>query len=128
MIAYSGLQYPLIGIVSTRAFIRKDPETVRNFLRAYTEGTHRFFREKTLAMKVIGAYTKTEDPEILESAYAYATQFIAKIPRPPSAGVEHMLQEIARTRPEARGRRAEEFVDARLFDDLEARGFFKSFQ
>ena len=124
----SGLQYPLISIVSTRTFLKKDPDTVRNFLRAYTEGTHRFFREKALALKVIGKYTKTEDPELLESAYAYATQFVEKIPRPPYKGVEIELQEIARTQPGARGRKVEEFVDGRFFDELEASGFFKSLQ
>lgn len=124
----SGFQYPMIGIASTRAAIRKDPDAVRAFLRAYTEGTHRFFREKALALKVIGAYTKTGDPEVLESAYAYATQFVERIPRPPLKGVENTLEEIARKRPEAKGRRAEDFVDGRFFEELEASGFFKSLQ
>lgn len=127
-LAKSGLQYPLISIVSTRSFIKKDPDTVRNFLRAYAAGTHRFFREKALAMKVIGKYTRTEDPEILESAYAYATQFVEKIPRPPFKGVEIELQEIALTQPGTKGRKVEEFVDGRFFEELEASGFFKSLQ
>ena len=127
-LAKSGLQYPLISIVSTRTFIKKDPDTVRKFLRAYAEGTHRFFSEKALAMKVIGKYTRTEDPEILESAYAYATQFVEKIPRPPFKGVEIELQEIALTQPGTKGRKVEEFVDGRFFEELEASGFFKSLQ
>ncbi len=124
----SGLAYPTIGLVSSRPFIARQPDVVRNFLQAYTEGTQRFFREKDLAMRVIAQYTRTQDPELLEAAYAYATQFVERIPRPPYQGVQAVLEEIGRTRPEARGRKAEEFVDARLFDDLEASGFFKSFQ
>ena len=124
----SGLQYPMISIVSTRAFIKKDPDTVRAFLKAYAEGTHRFFKEKDLALKVIAKYTKTEDPEALESAYAYAREFIEKIPRPPMKGVEIELQEIAKKQPEVRGRKAEEFVDARIFAELEKSGYFKSLQ
>ncbi len=124
----SGLQYPMISIVSTRAFIKKDPDTVRAFLRAYAEGTHRFAREKELALKVIAKYTKTEDPEALESAYAYTLQFVEKIPRPPFKGVEIELQEIAKKRPEAKGRKAEEFIDARIFEELERTGYFKSLQ
>ena len=124
----SGLQYPMISIVSTRSFIKKEPETVRAFLKAYAEGTHRFAREKELALKVIAKYTKTEDPEALESAFAYALTFVEKIPRPPFKGVEIELQEIAKKRPEAKGRKAEEFIEARIFDELEKSGYFKSLQ
>lgn len=124
----SGLQYPMVSIVSTRAFIQKDPHTVRSFLKAYAEGTHRFFKEKELAQKVIAKYTKTNDPEALESAYAYAREFVERIPRPPVKGVESELQEIARWRPEDRGRKVEEFIDARIFEELEQSGYFKSLQ
>ena len=124
----SGFQYPMVSIISTRAFLRKDPDAVRAFLKAYAEGTHRFFREKEFALKVLAKYTKTEDREVLESAYAYAGEFVEKVPRPPLKGIEVELQEIARKRPEARGRKAEEFVDARIFEELERSGYFKSLQ
>ena len=124
----SGLQYPMISIVSTRTSIRKDPDTVRAFLKAYAEGTHRFFKEKELALKAIAKYTKTEDPEALESAFVYAKEFIEKIPRPPLKGVEIELQEIAKTRPEVKGRKAEEFIDSRVFDEIEKSGYFKTLQ
>ncbi len=124
----SGLQYPMISIVSTRTFIKRDPDSVRAFLKAYAEGTHRFFKEKDLALKAIAKYTKTEDPEALESAYAYAKEFIEKIPRPPMKGVEIELQEIAKTQPEVKGRKTEEFVDAKIFDELERNGYFKTLQ
>jgi len=121
----SGLQYPMISIVSTRTFIKKDPDTIRSFLTAYTEGTRRFFKEKDLALKVIAKYTKLEEREVLESAYAYATQFIETTPRPPLKGIEIELGEIARKQPEARGRKAEDFVDGRFFEELEKRGVFE---
>ena len=127
-LSQSGLAFPTIGIVSTRSILAKEPDVVRNFLRAYTEGTQRFFREKDLALRVIARYTQTQDPEVLEAAYAYATRFVERIPRPPVQGVQAVLEEIARARPEAKGRRAEEFVDARIFDELEASGFFKAYQ
>ena len=124
----SGLAYPTIGIVSTRSFLAREADVVRNFLKAYTEGTQRFFREKDLAMRVIAQYTRTQDPEVLEAAYAYATHFVERVPRPPYQGVQAVLQEIGRTRPEARGRKAEEFVDGRIFEELAASGFFRSLQ
>jgi NitT/TauT family transport system substrate-binding protein len=36
-----GLDYPTVSLVSTRSYIKKDPQTVRRFLMAYSEGTER---------------------------------------------------------------------------------------
>jgi len=76
-----GLDYPTVSLVSTRSFIKKDPQTVRRFLMAYSEATERLYRDKELTMKVIGKYTKTEDREALESGYTFATTFIERPPR-----------------------------------------------
>lgn len=83
-----GLDYPTVSLVSTRSYIKKDPQTVRRFLMAYSEGTERLYRDKELTMKVIGKYTKTSDREALESAYAFATTFIERPPRLPYKAVE----------------------------------------
>src|SRR5688500_1544934 len=51
-----GLDYPTVSLVSTRSYIKSDPQTVRRFLMAYSEGTERLYRDKEFAMKVIGKY------------------------------------------------------------------------
>jgi ABC-type nitrate/sulfonate/bicarbonate transport system substrate-binding protein len=51
----------LLSLVSTRSYIKKDPETVRRFLMAYNDGVERLYIDKELAMKVMGKYTKTAD-------------------------------------------------------------------
>ena len=76
-----GLDYPTVSLVSTRSYIKKDPQTVRRFLMAYSEGTERLYRDKELAMKVIGKYTKTADRGALEAGYSFATTFIERPPR-----------------------------------------------
>ena len=42
-----GLDYPTVSLVSTRSYIKKDPQTVRRFLMAYSEGVERLFRDKS---------------------------------------------------------------------------------
>ena len=42
-----GLDYPTVNLVSTRSYIKKDPQTVRRFLMAYSEGVERLFRDKS---------------------------------------------------------------------------------
>lgn len=120
------LDYPTVSLVSTRSYIKKDPQTVRRFLMAYSEGTERLYQDKDLTMKVIAKYTKTTDPEALESAYAFATTFIERPPRLPFKAVATILTQTAEKDPRARDQKAEDFIDASFYDELEKSGFFKA--
>jgi NitT/TauT family transport system substrate-binding protein len=121
-----GLDYPTVSLVSTRSYIKKDPQTVRRFLMAYSEGTERLYRDKELTMKVIGKYTKTTDREALETAYAFATTFIERPPHLPYKAVKTILAQIAEKEPKAKSFKAEDFIDATFYNELEKSGFFKS--
>jgi ABC-type nitrate/sulfonate/bicarbonate transport system substrate-binding protein len=121
-----GLDYPTTSLVSTRSTIKKDRDTVRRFLMAYSEAVDRLFRDKELAMKVIGKWTRTEDRETLESSYEYATNFIERPPRLPYKAIDMVLAQTAETDPRAKGRKAEEFIDPTLYNELEKSGYFKS--
>ena len=124
--AKEGIDYPTTGLVSTRSTINKDRDTVKRFLMAYSEAVDRLFRDKELAIKVIGKWTRTQDRETLESSYEYATNFIERPPRLPFKAIETVISETAETDPRAKGRRAEEFIDPSIFNELEKSGFFKS--
>jgi NitT/TauT family transport system substrate-binding protein len=124
--AKTGLDYPTTSLVSTRSTIKTDRETVKRFLMAYSEAVERLFRDKELAIKVIGKWTRTQDREALESSYEYATNFIERPPRLPYKAIETILAQAAETDPKARGRKAEEFLDPSIYNELEKSGFFKS--
>jgi NitT/TauT family transport system substrate-binding protein len=124
--AKTGLDYPTTSLVSTRSTIKADRETVRRFLMAYSEAVDRLFRDKELAMKVIGKWTRTQDRETLESSYEYATNFIERPPRLPYKAIETILAQAAETDPRARGRKADEFLDPTIYNELEKSGFFKT--
>jgi NitT/TauT family transport system substrate-binding protein len=121
-----GLDYPTVSLISARSFIKKDPQTVRRFLMAYSEATERLYRDKEFAMKVLGKYTRTEDREALESAYIYATTFIERTPRLPYKAVETILAQTAATDPRAKDHKAEDFIDPTFYNELEKSGFFKT--
>ena len=124
--AKEGIDYPTTGIVSTRATISKNRDIVKRFLMAYSEAVDRLFRDKELAIKVIGKWTRTQDRETLESSYEYATNFIERPPRLPFKSIETVIAETAETDPKAKGRKAEEFMYASIYNELENMGFFKS--
>ena len=121
-----GLDYPTVSLVSTRSYIKKDPATVRRFLMGYSEGVERMFRDKELAMKIIGKYTRNKDRDVLEATYAYATTFIEHTPKMSLKAIETILEQTAATNPKAKGRKPEEFVDSSFYNELEKSGFFKS--
>ncbi len=121
-----GLDYPTVSLVSTRSFINKDPQTVRRFLMAYSEGVERVYRDQEFTMKVLGKYTKTDDREALESGYVYATTFIERPPRLPYKGVETILAQIAEKDPKAKAHKADDFIDPSFYNELEKSGFFKT--
>jgi NitT/TauT family transport system substrate-binding protein len=121
-----GLDYPTVSLVSTRSYVKKDPQTVRRFLMAYSEGTERLYRDKEFTMKVIGKYTKTDDREALDAAYGFATTFIERPPHLPYKAVETILAQIAEKDPKAKTARPEDFIDASFYNELEKSGFFKN--
>jgi NitT/TauT family transport system substrate-binding protein len=121
-----GLDYPTVSLVSTRSFIKKDPDTVRRFLMAYSDGVERLYNDKELAMKVMGKYTKTSDREALAAAYSFATTFVERPPRLPVKAVETILAQIGEKEPKAKAFKAEDFIDATFYNELEKSGYFKS--
>lgn len=124
--AKEGIDYPTTSLVSTRSTIKKDRDTVKRFLMAYSEAVDRLFRDKELGMKIIGKWTRTQDRETLESSYEYATNFIERPPRLPYKATENIVASMAETDPRAKGHKAEEFMDPSIYNELEKSGFFKS--
>ena len=120
-----GLDYPTVSLVSTRSFIKKDPQTVRRFMMAYSEGVERLYRDKEFTMKVIGKYTKTEDREGLESAYGFATTFIERPPRLPYKAVETILAQIGEKDAKAREHKPDDFIDPTFYNEMEKSGYFQ---
>lgn len=124
--AKEGIDYPTTSLVSTRSTIKKDRETVKRFLMSYSEAVERLFRDKELAMKIIGKWTRTQDREILESSYEYAANFIERPPKLPFKATENIVASMAETDPRAKEHKADEFLDASIYNELEKSGFFKS--
>ncbi|MGN6732024.1 MAG: ABC transporter substrate-binding protein [Candidatus Binatia bacterium] len=124
--AKEGIDYPTTSLVSTRSTIKKDRDTVKRFLMAYSEAVDRLFRDKELALKILGRWTRTQDREMLESSYEYATNFVERPPRLPFKATENIVASMAETDPRAKERKAQEFLDPSIYNELQKSGFFKS--
>ena len=120
-----GLDYPTTSLVSTRSTIKNDRETVKRFLMAYSEAVDRLFRDKELAIKVIGKWTRTKTVK----------PWNRPTNTPPTSSKDRRGYRIRRSRPfwckletdpKAKGRRADEFMDPSIYNELEKSGYFKS--
>ena len=117
-----GIDYPGSCVVTTKKFLRENRPTVKSFLRAFTEGTQKTVSDKPFASKVISKYTRVTDPEVVEVTYLDFVRHIRSIPRPTTAGVKLILDQISATEPKALGTKPESLIDTSLLQELEAEG------
>jgi NitT/TauT family transport system substrate-binding protein len=118
-----GLTYPHNNIATTDRFIREDPQTVFNFLRAFVEGIAFYRTHKTEAIQMIKEFLRVTDNAIAEEAYDYYSRITPAKPYPSVEGVRGVLEEIAVTDPSVKNAKVEQFVDASFIAKLDQSGY-----
>ncbi len=122
-----GIDYQGAGLVTTRSFVRDNPDTIRRYVRAYVEGLHRFKTDKAFSLKVLAKYTRVKEPEVLEETYQhYAIRVMPKVPYPTLKGIQTVLDEIATHNPKAKTLQPANFIDVTFLKELEQSGFIKN--
>ena len=125
-IAAMGLEFPFVGIVTKKTFVRDNPDTVQRFVRAYTEAIAIYKNNRELAMKVTSKYTGIKDPAILSSTVDFYAPKLARVPYPTIGGMRFVLEQIAVRDPKAKNANPESFMDVRFVKQLEESGFIKT--
>ena len=124
-IAALGLEFPFVGIVTKKTFIKEQPDLVQRFVRAYTESIALYKNDRELAKKVTSKYTGIKDPEILNSTVDFYAPKLASVPYPTIGGIRFVLDQIATRDPRAKNYNPETFMDLRFVKQLEESGFIK---
>ena len=125
--AESGLDIPSTTVVASRKYSTSHREVVLRFLKAYIEGTRRLLTDKELGIRALRKYGGVNDRELLTTTYdLFTTRYTKKVPKINPKTVETALNLLAEGNPKARGRRAEEFMDASFIDELESTGFINA--
>jgi NitT/TauT family transport system substrate-binding protein len=118
-----GLTYPHNNIASTDRFIREEPQTVFNFLRAFVEGIAYYRTHKAESMQMIKEFLRVSDNAIAEEAYEYYSRITPAKPYPNAEGVRGVLEEIALTEPAIKNVKVEQFIDSSFIAKLDQSGF-----
>jgi NitT/TauT family transport system substrate-binding protein len=94
------LVYPSSCVTSSRAYIRAEPKTTEDFLRAYVAAIALIRKDRRLAEKSFAKWLREKDPAVVKrSVEAYARLF-KPAPVVPDKGIENVVRDLARRRPE----------------------------
>ncbi|MBI4528028.1 MAG: ABC transporter substrate-binding protein [Deltaproteobacteria bacterium] len=121
--AKSGIYFPYSSIISTRSYLKKNRPTVVAFLTGYSEGLKRMVNDKKLSIATLRKHMREEDPEVLETIYKYALDYIVRVPHPTREGIAEVLRQS--TDPKAKSMSPESFIDDSIVRELEQKGFYR---
>lgn len=118
--------YILAGVAVTDRYLKEHPEVVRPFIKAFIEGIAVSKTDKVFTEKVIGKYTKTKDPEILDKTYREYAPIFEAVPLVPVGAVKAVLEQRAEKIPAARTADPREYFDNSIVRELDRSGFIRS--
>lgn len=117
------LAFPNPSLMAQGDIIKRKPELINKFMRAYVRGIHRARTDKELTLKSIAKYSKIEDPFILQRAYdLYVGKVLEKAPYINMAGMQNALEEVAKNDPAAKHAKPEQFIDSQFINNIERSG------
>jgi len=120
------LAYPNPSMAVPGDLIRKKPDLIDRFIRAYVRGMHRAKVDRESTIKTLAKYTTITDTTILNRAYDfYMGKVLERAPYINMQGMQNALDDVARTVPAAKTAKPEQFVDLRFLDRLEKSGLLK---
>src|SRR6266508_1039377 len=112
--------YPNPAMAVPGDLIRKKPDLIDRFMRAYVRGMHRARNDRDFTIKTLAKYTTVPDPALLGRTYDfYVGKVVERAPYVNMQGIQNAIDDLARTLPAAKNAKPEQFVDSRFLDRLE---------
>jgi len=120
----SDLEFQNTIILSTRSLVKKSPDMVRRFMRAYSRGLAAFHTQKEATVRVMAKYIKGIDPYLLEKSYEAYKEWIPKLPYVNHAGMETAIN-LTLAGEKTKKVRTDDVLDESFTSELEKNGFYK---
>jgi len=125
-LSHLGASYTLHGIGVRKSFVREHRDIVVRFMRAYLEGIYLFKSNKDLSLSTLKKYTRLDDISLMQAAYdEYSKKLIRSVPYPNREGIQIIIDQLAKTRPQAKSLNANDFIDPTILKEIEESGFVK---
>src|SRR5215475_8202509 len=112
------------GVATTRDYIKKKPDTVRRFMRAYVEAVHYNLTNPKGAQKILQKYLAIKNDKSIEEAYnEIVLKLTRRVPYPTEPGIQLFLDQLKAKNPKAGQVKPSEFTDISFLKDLESSGY-----
>jgi ABC-type nitrate/sulfonate/bicarbonate transport system substrate-binding protein len=115
-----GIPYSMNMIAVQKEYYRRNPEAVENVVRAYADGLAFMHRNREQSLKIIGKYSRLNDPKLIDQFYDDAMTYLDRIPRAEPDAVQTILEFMGK-----KGMPVETFQDNSIIDKLTREGFFE---
>src|SRR5215210_34327 len=116
--------YPNTSYVTSRTFLKKNPEVVKKFFMAMATAVHEFKRNPEAAIKMSQKFLEVKNEANARAAYEAYIKVYPDDLRPSLNGIGLVINELAKTNPKAATIKPQELVDTGPLDELAREGFF----
>lgn len=114
--------YLLTGHGTTRSYLEKNRSVVVRFMRASIMAIKRIKTDRPFAERVLAKYVRSNDDEAIKIALEHQVKILPDMPYPFEDGIKTILEDLARTTPEARHLAPSALIDTTVVRDA-AKGF-----
>jgi len=123
-IASLGIPYAFTGMTTRGRLIKEEPDLVRRYLMAQTEAIARAKRDKNLALKVMGKYLRSANPNALAEAYDVDVQkYMLRVPLTTAEAMKSVLDDLAGRIAKAKDAEPKKFYDDSFIRQMQASSF-----
>lgn len=123
-VASLGIPYAFTGMTTRGRLIKEDPDLVRRYMMAQTEAIARAKRDKNLALKVMGKYLRTANPNALAESYDIDVQkYMLRVPLTTAEAMKSVLDDLAGRIPKAKDADPKRFYDDTFVRQMQSSGF-----
>ena len=117
------VEWQLNGVATTRDYIKKKPDTVRGFVRAYVEAIHYNLTNPKGAQRILQKYLAIKDDKSIEEAYnEIVVKLSRRVPYPTEPGIQLFLDQLKSKNPKAAQAKPSDFTDISFLKQLESSG------
>ncbi len=111
---------------TTRQFLRTHPGQIKAMFKAISDAIKIGRENREVFYRAIRRYMREDNPQLLEKFYENH-YFLGKQPhsaRPLERALDLDMQDMVSSAPEFKGRRAAEFIDVTILNEVESEGYF----
>jgi NitT/TauT family transport system substrate-binding protein len=90
--------YPPSCVTATRNFVKAEPKTVEDFLRAYVAGIRLVKKEPATAEKSLAKWLREQDQVVVKKSVEAYSRIFKAAPYVPDKGIENVIKDLANRR------------------------------